>query len=131
VRFNLFVGGTPILAVLNPLNWLLVVLWFVLEPQWMLDIMPAPVYYAGLASWLVGNFAFFYLNLAVAYDVGIRRVFSAALLLPAYWLMMALAAVKAFVQLVNNPTYWEKTHHGLSAERQGTNTEVGDVSRVA
>jgi cellulose synthase/poly-beta-1,6-N-acetylglucosamine synthase-like glycosyltransferase len=62
VRFNLFVGGTPILAMLNPISWALLVMWFVLEPQFIIDIMPWPVYYPGLFGWLFGNFVFFYLS---------------------------------------------------------------------
>ena len=117
IRFNLFVGGTPLLAAVNPISWILLVMWFTLKPQFIVDIMPAPVYYAGLFGWLVGNFVFFYLNLQVAYEAGLRRVFRAALLLPLYWVMMSLAAVKALIQLLFNPSYWEKTQHGLS--RQG------------
>jgi len=117
IRFNLFVGGTPLLATVNPISWILLVMWFTLKPQFIVDIMPAPIYYAGLFGWLVGNFVFYYLNLQVAYEAGLRRVFRAALVLPLYWVMMSLAAVKAFVQLLFNPSYWEKTQHGLS--RQG------------
>jgi hypothetical protein len=50
----------------------------------------------------------------VAYEFRQPKVFRAALLLPVYWVLMSLAAVKAFVQLVFNPNYWEKTQHGLS-----------------
>jgi cellulose synthase/poly-beta-1,6-N-acetylglucosamine synthase-like glycosyltransferase len=114
-RFNLFVGGTPLLAALNPISWLLVVIWFVLKPQYMLEIISGPVYYAGMLSWIVGNFAIYYLNLAAAYTIGGRRLFKAALLLPLYWVMMSIAAVKALLQLVFNPNYWEKTAHGLSS----------------
>ena len=65
------------------------------------------VYYAGMAGWLVGNFAFYYLNLMVAYDFRDRpKVFRAALLLPVYWVLMSIAAIKAFVQLAFNPNYW-------------------------
>jgi len=32
---------------------------------------------------------------------------------PAYWVMMSIAAVKAAVQLLAAPTFWEKTAHGL------------------
>jgi hypothetical protein len=35
------------------------------------------------------------------------------LLAPVYWGMMSLAAIKAFVQLLYAPTFWEKTTHGL------------------
>lgn len=116
VRFNLFVGGTPLLAAINPISWMLLVMWFTLEPQFIVDIMIPPVYYAGLAGWLIGNFAFFYLNLGVAYTFNKWSVFRAALLLPLYWVMMAIAAVKAFYQLIFNPSYWEKTQHGLSSQ---------------
>jgi hypothetical protein len=37
----------------------------------------------------------------------------AALLVPLYWVMMAVAAIKAFWQLVATPSFWEKTVHGL------------------
>ena len=114
-RFHLFVGGTPILAALNPLMWAMLVLWFVMEPEWIEAIMPGPIYFAGLATWIIGNFLFYALNLVAAYDTGSPTVFRAALLLPAYWVMMSLAAVKAIWQLVVDPTYWEKTAHGLSA----------------
>lgn len=116
VRFNLFVGGTPLLAALNPISWMLVLSWFIVQPQFIMDVIPTPVYYAGMTGWLVGNFSFWYLNLMVAYDFHDQpKVFRAALLLPVYWVLMSIAAVKAFVQLAFNPNYWEKTQHGLSA----------------
>ncbi|MFA6502048.1 MAG: glycosyltransferase, partial [Parachlamydiales bacterium] len=36
-------------------------------------------------------------------------------LIPVYWLLISIAAVKAFYQLLVKPYYWEKTHHGLEA----------------
>ncbi len=114
VRFNLFVGGTPILAMLNPISWALILLWFVLQPHFIIEIMPAPVYYSGLFGWLFGNFALYYLNLMAAYEFDDEKVFMAAVRLPAYWVMMAIAAAKAVLQLIFNPAYWEKTQHGLS-----------------
>jgi glycosyltransferase XagB len=114
IRFNLFVGGTPILAMINPISWALIVLWFVLQPHFIIEIMPAPVYYSGLFGWLFGNFALYYLNLMTAYEFEDEKVFLAALRLPAYWVMMSIAAAKALLQLIFNPAYWEKTQHGLS-----------------
>lgn len=116
VRFNAFVGGTPALALINPVSWLLVLLWFTIKPSLIQEIMPAPIYYAGLACWLVGNITLYYLTLLAAYEMRIRRVFLAVLLLPLYWVLMSLAAVKAAWQLVVNPNYWEKTTHGLSTQ---------------
>ena len=77
--------------------------------------MPAPVYYSGLFGWLFGNFTLYYLNLMAAYEFDDEKVFMAAVRLPAYWVMMAIAAAKAVLQLIFNPAYWEKTQHGLSS----------------
>lgn len=122
LRFNLFVGGTPALAVLNPLFWGLTVAWFLLEPPALLRLFPGPVYYTGLATWLFGNFLFVYTFLYAAYQHPEKRVFTAALLSPLYWVAMSMAAMKAFVQLVFAPQYWEKTQHGLSPTTTPTAT---------
>jgi hypothetical protein len=37
----------------------------------------------------------------------------AGLLAPASWVLMSIAAIKALVQLVSMPSFWEKTVHGL------------------
>jgi len=44
----------------------------------------------------------------------------AALTVPAFWLMMSIAAAKGMYQLIRNPSYWEKTFHGLSAKPAAT-----------
>ena len=50
-QFNLFVGGTPLLALLNPLFWGLTALWFLARAPFIEALFPAPVYYAGLTCW--------------------------------------------------------------------------------
>jgi cellulose synthase/poly-beta-1,6-N-acetylglucosamine synthase-like glycosyltransferase len=35
-------------------------------------------------------------------------------LMPAYWLLLSLAAWRALAQLISNPYHWEKTDHGLA-----------------
>jgi hypothetical protein len=37
-------------------------------------------------------------------------------MVPLYWVMMSIAAVKAAWQLVVTPSFWEKTVHGLTQE---------------
>jgi cellulose synthase/poly-beta-1,6-N-acetylglucosamine synthase-like glycosyltransferase len=113
VHFCLFVGGTPVLALINPIFWALTVIWFVAHPQFIQQIFPAPLYYLGLFSFVFGNFALYYLTILSCRIEGKRELLWAALVIPVYWLMMSLAAVKALVQLVAAPNYWEKTAHGL------------------
>jgi glycosyltransferase XagB len=117
LEFNLFVGGTPLLALLNPVFWAMCILWFVSEPIVIRELLPQPIYYLSLVCWLFGNFALTYLNLLMASEmVGKHKFHRAALLTPVYWVMMSIAAVKAAVQYVFQPSHWEKTVHGLSGK---------------
>ncbi len=108
-----FIGATPILAMLNPVFWALTIMWFVFHPVFVQQIFPAPVYYASLLSWVFGNFLFYYLTILSARSTNKGFLLSAALLVPLYWVMMSVAAIKAAWQLVVTPSLWEKTAHGL------------------
>jgi cellulose synthase/poly-beta-1,6-N-acetylglucosamine synthase-like glycosyltransferase len=114
LQFVLFVGGTPLLALLNPVFWMLTIVWFVAHPPFELAVFPAPVYYAGIISWTLGNFTIAYLTIVCCRMTRRPEMIWAALLVPVYWIMMSLAAAKAALQLVFAPSFWEKTVHGLS-----------------
>lgn len=111
--FNLFVGGTPLLVLVNPVFWVLTVLWFVSRPPFIHALFPAPLYYAALLSWGLGNAAVVYSGLVSARAARAPQLVPALLLAPLYWLMMSVAGIKALVQLVTAPQLWEKTVHGL------------------
>ncbi len=118
-HFCIFVGGTPVLAILNPVFWLMTALWFIAHPAFIQEIFPAPVYYLGLACWVFGNFLLGYLTLLSCRITRRGEFLYAALAVPAYWVMMSMAAVKAAWQLVGRPAFWEKTVHGLDrADRE-------------
>lgn len=110
---NLFVGGTPLLAMLNPLFWSMTLLWFLAKPDLIAALFGGPLAYVAVACWIGGNFAMLYSGLVSLHEAGRPELLRSALLVPAYWVMMALAAVKAAVQLVSAPSFWEKTVHGL------------------
>lgn len=114
VQFNLFVGGTPLLALLNSVFWTLTGVWFLGHPGFIRAVFPAPVFYLGLLCWSVGNFAVVYITIVTVRVIDEPGLLFAAAAVPAYWVMMALAAAKAFFQLIFNPSYWEKTTHGLN-----------------
>ncbi len=119
-HFAIFVGGTPVLAFLNPVFWLMTAFWFIGHPSFIERVFPAPIYYFGLACWAFGNFLLGYLTLISCRITRRGEFFWAALLVPLYWVMMSVASVKAVVQLVGRPAFWEKTAHGLqgsAAER--------------
>jgi len=109
----MFVGGTPVLAIVNPVFWIMTLLWFVAHPPLIHQIFPAPIYYMGLASWALGNFLLVYATAMSCRLARNGRLLVPALLVPVYWVMMSMAAVKALLQLIGAPTFWEKTVHGL------------------
>jgi len=110
---HLFVGGTPLLAVLNPLFWALTLCWLLLGTESVSWLLAGPAYYLSLASWAVGWMAPVYVSLYATREHGRPELAPKVLLLPLYWVMMSIAAVKAVLQLVTRPSYWEKTVHGL------------------
>jgi cellulose synthase/poly-beta-1,6-N-acetylglucosamine synthase-like glycosyltransferase len=113
IGFNLFVGGTPFLAMLNPVFWALTATWFLARPPIILELFPAWLYYTSLVCLVVGNFAFLYTAVVSARIIERPSLVFAALLSPIYWVMMSIAAIKAMAQLFAAPTFWEKTVHGL------------------
>jgi cellulose synthase/poly-beta-1,6-N-acetylglucosamine synthase-like glycosyltransferase len=117
LHFCLFVGGTPILSILNPVFWVLTLVWFVGHPHFVQEIFPAPVYYVGMLCWAFGNFLIYYLTVLTCRLVGRAEMLLQVLVVPLYWVMMSIAAAKALWQLVGAPTFWEKTFHGLQAEQ--------------
>jgi cellulose synthase/poly-beta-1,6-N-acetylglucosamine synthase-like glycosyltransferase len=115
VAFSLTIGATPLVGLLNPIFWALTALWFAAKASFIQPIFPAPVYYAGLFCMVLGNFMAIYLNVVAIRAAGRPELLVAVLLSPLYWAMMSVAAVKALLQLVVAPSFWEKTTHGLNA----------------
>lgn len=109
----LFVFATPVLALLNPLFWGLTLLWWLATPAFVAALFPPVTYYLGMACWMLGGLSAIYSGLAISRVAGKPHLAPAALVVPLYWVLMSLAAAKAVVQLVRQPSYWEKTTHGL------------------
>jgi cellulose synthase/poly-beta-1,6-N-acetylglucosamine synthase-like glycosyltransferase len=119
VAFTLTVGATPLIALLNPVFWVLTILWFGTKASFVQPIFPPSVYYAGLFCMVIGNFMVVYLNIIVLRATDRTELLGAVLLSPLYWVMMSVAAIKAFNQLVVAPYFWEKTTHGLDPVTEG------------
>lgn len=110
---NLLLGAIPLVAVLNPVFWFLTALWFLVQPHALTVLLPAPIYYPALASMLAGNFIALYIGLVA---IQVRRrpdLLPAVILSPLYWGLMSIAAIRALVQLLVAPSFWEKSVHGL------------------
>jgi cellulose synthase/poly-beta-1,6-N-acetylglucosamine synthase-like glycosyltransferase len=124
---HLFVAGTPLTTLINPLFWALCVVWFAQRPAWIPLLFPPATFYLALACFALGNGAVVYMNVLTTRAMGQPGLLGAALLVPLYWIMMSAAAAKATIQLIVTPSYWEKTSHGL--DLQGA-AEITPTSRA-
>jgi cellulose synthase/poly-beta-1,6-N-acetylglucosamine synthase-like glycosyltransferase len=122
---NLFVGGTPLAALLNAVLWATTILWFLDRPPIMEEIFVPPFYYLGVICLVFGNATVIYLNVLSARTMDRPDLLGTALLSPGYWAMMSLAGAKAAWQLVFKPSYWEKTTHGLHLPLAKEPADVG------
>ena len=109
--FQLFVGGTVLSALLNPILWLLFLMSCCAKLPMLhfLDVA-SPVSGFGL---LLGNALFAYLAMLGPHRRGWVDLSPYALTAPAYWLLISVAAYRALWHLVRKPWLWEKTAHGL------------------
>jgi cellulose synthase/poly-beta-1,6-N-acetylglucosamine synthase-like glycosyltransferase len=114
VGFHFFIGGAFVGPLAYPWLATLFLLWLVaripVEP-----LFPPPVMATGLFCLLVGNGFLVFFHMLAAWARQRPSLVFCALTLPAYYLLMSVAAYKALWQLVRKPHYWEKTEHGLTS----------------
>jgi cellulose synthase/poly-beta-1,6-N-acetylglucosamine synthase-like glycosyltransferase len=113
--FQLFIGGTVVNALLTPLLFGMYLFWLITQTQALDVIFPPALLYISLFNLLFGNGFFIYVSALGAFKRRYFRLIPYAITVPFYWMLMSIAAYKALWQLIHNPFYWEKTHHGLSS----------------
>ncbi len=113
-RFTLLLAGTPITACINMIFWFTTAAWILGQPALVAALFPPYIYYFSLVSLIIGNVATVYMYLIASRESGNAYLLVPSLTMPLYWLMMSVAAIKGCWQLLRNPSYWEKTFHGLS-----------------
>ena len=114
LALTLFVGGTPVLAALNPVMWFLTALWFGARADWVATLFPPVIFYPALLICLIGNIACVYQSVLAARLTGRPSLVITAFFMPFYWVLMSIAAIKAIFQLFTAPAFWEKTTHGMA-----------------
>lgn len=117
IHFQLLVGGVIFSSLINPVFWVMALVWFAVRPATLSALFPGPVFAAGALCLFAGNFVFVYLNLLGCYRRRYDRLMWPNLLTPVYWLLMSYSGWRAFLQFFSNPFQWEKTQHGLHAPK--------------
>jgi cellulose synthase/poly-beta-1,6-N-acetylglucosamine synthase-like glycosyltransferase len=116
LSFQLMIGGTFVVFLLNPIFWFLTTVFFLTEIGVIQQLFPSFIFYLAATELFIGNFVFLYVNLAGLMQRGYYDLIKYALLTPIYWGLMSIGAWKGLIQLFTNPFYWEKTVHGLDAQ---------------
>jgi glycosyltransferase XagB len=113
--FVFFIGGTVLAGLLNPVFWLLYVVWLVALARDLDPMFPQLLLLLSLFNLLAGNGAFIFLHMLAPIRRGWLGLIPYSLTAVGYWVMISIAAYKGLWQLLRNPFYWEKTRHGVSA----------------
>ena len=127
--FQLFFGAGTLCLLLNPVFWVLAVVWFASRLH-LIQSVSGPVLYLGTIALFVGNAA------CVLSVVGGRfgrrnyeDVKSCGLGPLVLVADVSRQAWKALVQLFTKPTHWEKTDHGFCQYEEYEMEEAGTSRR--
>jgi cellulose synthase/poly-beta-1,6-N-acetylglucosamine synthase-like glycosyltransferase len=112
--FVFFIGGTVLAGLLNPVFWLLYLVWLVAATNGLDPLFPQLLLFLCLFNLLAGNGAFIFLHMLAPIRRGWLNLIPYSLTAFGYWVMISIAAYKGLWQLLRNPFYWEKTQHGVS-----------------
>ncbi|HSW97592.1 MAG TPA: glycosyltransferase [Candidatus Saccharimonadales bacterium] len=114
--FNLIIGGKVVSALINPLMWMLTILYFLYRAHIGILIesfFPPYILYMGVVSFFFGNFLYLFYYMLGASQRGQDELIKYVFLVPFYWILLSAAAWRAIYTLITEPHYWPKTIHGL------------------
>jgi glycosyltransferase XagB len=121
LSYQLLIGGTVWVFLINPLMWGFFLTWVLFQPGWMTELFQGWVWDFAFFSLIFGNGVAIFLNAIASLNRKQYKFFLFSLTNPVYWILHSIASYKGLWQLINNPFYWEKTTHGL------TNVHVGHL----
>ncbi|MBI1862739.1 glycosyltransferase, partial [Candidatus Microgenomates bacterium] len=116
LTFQLVVGGKILSMFINPLMWVITILYFALRPAlgtFIESFFPAAILYMALFALVFGNFLYLYYYMVGCVKRGHDELVKYIFLIPLYWLAMSVAAWVALYRLIVAPHHWSKTKHGL------------------
>lgn len=114
LSYQLLIGGTAWVFLINPVMWLLFLIWVLFQPAWMARLFEGWVWDIALFSLIFGNGIGILLNAIASLSRKQYGFFFLSLTNPLYWTLHSIAAYKGLWQLISKPFYWEKTTHGLT-----------------
>jgi cellulose synthase/poly-beta-1,6-N-acetylglucosamine synthase-like glycosyltransferase len=126
-------GMATITTLVNPVFWVLTVVYLIDGPARISPLFSMPVLYLGVLAMLGGNLLMVFILMLGCMERGLLGAMRAQLALPIYWALMSAAAYKGLYQLLNprRRHFWELTEHGLVAEHGDPPAAVSASSAAA
>lgn len=112
-----FIGGTPLGEAFSIPLWGIFFLWLFFRHTMSLLFLPDSLLLIGNFNLLWGNFLGIYLSMLAVFRRNLHQLLPYSLLNLPYWILAGLAAWKGIWQLFSRPFFWEKTIHGLHAQK--------------
>lgn len=125
--FMVVVGGKVFSILVNPLMWILTILYFSFRTSLgptIETLFPNPVLYMGVFSIVFGNFLYMYYYMIASAKKAKYSLVKWIFLVPLYWIFMSMAGWVAIYRLVAAPHHWSKTKHGLHLQNKQILTPV-------
>ena len=118
VSFQITVGGTPFVLLLNLLYWLWILGYTMMQISIGRQLFAgyflfSSTYTLGFTTFILGNLVFFYCSLCGAIANKDYDLVKYVLCTPIYLIFHGVAAWKGCYELLTKPHHWEKTTHGL------------------
>lgn len=118
--FQLLIGGKALLLFINPFMWLMTLVYFSMRKNAGIIIesfFPPWIFYLGVFSTVFGNFLYFYCYMIACAKKDRFDLIKFIFFVPFYWILMSIAAWRAFVEIIAKPHYWPKTNHGIYLQK--------------
>lgn len=115
IAYTLMTIGTPLSLMLNPIFWGLTIVYFATRSVFIQHLFPPAVFYVGGATFLIGNFILFYLQLAACLRDREPGLVKYMLALGPWWLFTSYSMWKGVIELFipRLRFHWHLTEHGL------------------
>jgi hypothetical protein len=107
--------GTPLSLMLNPVFWSLTIGYLVTRSQFIHDLFPAPVFYMGFVTAIIGNYILFFLQVIACLSDREPGLVKYMLALGPWWLFTSYSMWKGVLELFvpRLRFHWHVTEHGI------------------
>ena len=111
--FQLTFGGAIFMPIINPVLWVIAAV-SLFAPWLFSNLVFPPLEPLCIFNLVVGNISYLLFYLVTCLEKKNYKAAPLALAMPAYWVLISVAAWRGLLQLITKPFYWEKTLHGVS-----------------